>query len=320
MNNKTLNSTCVCNDRLAWVNDMVYMALPCEHMIHKKCMNKNKKTCEYCDEHVEKYISIHDDDINDQQFADLLSVKYYGDTTHISIPKLIDSLFDIMSLVTNLIFAADRKSGKELCERFFSMNNVSFRIFGYEKIKYESKKVFITNHVTHLDMVIMYYLFDTGFLASSFINKPGMIDKINMLADVLIIERGGNKDRKTNVVEDMKKFVDKHGSICIFPTGMLGNPDTLQRFRTGAFNIGHPIYSVTIKYRNIIYDDKMDSYLIKMAGKANFQFDIYVNGPYYPPFDQNKIEAIRMKMAKNGGLLLSRVGNRDIKDSIPTNN
>ena len=71
------------------------------------------------------------------------------------------------------------------------------------------------------------------------------------IVPLLIIKRGKN----ANTVKKMKNYVRKHGSICLFPEGIITHPDTIIQFRTGAFNIGEPILPVVIKYNPAIFDD-----------------------------------------------------------------
>jgi hypothetical protein len=42
--------------------------------------------------------------------------------------------------------------------------------------------------------------------------------------------------------------------------------------------------------------------------------EVHVLGPYYPPFDDQTIEKIRLDMARHGNMVLSRVSNRDVID------
>ena len=117
-------------------------------------------------------------------------------------------------------------------------------------------------------------------------------------------------NRNTNIIEEIKKFIDKHGNICIFPEGIMKNPNTLIRFRSGAFRTGYPVYSITIKYNNIITDTSYYNFIYKLGGKRDMSIEVYIDGPYYPPFNTKSIENIRKTMAKRGNLILSRVSDK----------
>ena len=47
MNNKIINSRCICKKALSWTNDIKIMLEPCEHILHKNCI-VNKKKCPLC--------------------------------------------------------------------------------------------------------------------------------------------------------------------------------------------------------------------------------------------------------------------------------
>ena len=117
-----------------------------------------------------------------------------------------------------------------------------------------------------------------------------------------------------NTVEKIRNYVDKTGSICLFPEGMLTHPSTLTRFRTGAFHVGRPIYPIVLKYKNVISDMSAKDFILKISSSQNETIEMYILDPFYPPFDDEQIEKVRMAMGRVGGMFLSRVSNRDIKD------
>jgi hypothetical protein len=139
------------------------------------------------------------------------------------------------------------------------------------------------------------------------------MDYIKKIVPLLTFSRG-DKNRNFNIVDEMRKFVDESGSICIFPEGMMKHPDTLTRFRTGAFHINRPVYAITIRHQDIISDNSLNNFLYKLGAKRNINMEVHILGPYYPPFSDNDIKQIRFDMAKYGNFVLSRVSNRDIHD------
>ncbi len=92
------------------------------------------------------------------------------------------------------------------------------------------------------------------------------------------------------------------------------HPDTIIRFRTGAFHIGFPVYPIVLKYNNIIADSSIGTFIFKLASGNKTIVDMEILDPFYPPFDDNKIELVRFAMAKAGNMAMSRVSNRDIID------
>lgn len=314
---KVLNSLCYCGKGLPWTKDNIVMAYPCEHLYHEKCFNKlimrnNIITCKLCDESINKKISMFDENIHHQRFADILSMSYYDDMSNNTPGRFLDSIFDLATIFARLPFTTTKEEGKEICENLFSLNNLTLKVYGLEKTKLEKNKVYICNHVTHMELIIIYYLLGTGFLASSIVGQSAIVEQCRKVVPLLTFERGTNN--KLNIVDEMRNFVDKKGSICLFPEGLMKHPDVLVRFRTGAFHIERPLYAVTIRHNNIICDGRINGFIYKLSAKKDINIEVHILGPYYPPFDNIKIEQIRSDMARHGNMVMSRVSNRDIQD------
>ena len=317
--NKELNAIChICEIGLPWKNDDIVMLNPCEHMYHQKCCEKWRKKqntyCVYCKAQIINVMTIYDKNLNNQQFADMLSMSHYDSMSSNTPHRFLDSLFDIASLIVRVPFVKDKDDGKDFCEQLFALNNLTLRVYGLEKINLEPEKVYISNHVSHLELVVIYYLLQPGFLASNVTSDDPIIQRIKQVVTLLTFNRG-DKNRKENIVDQMKKFVEKTGSICLFPEGLMKHPDTLIRFRSGAFHIGKPVYSVTIRHHDVVSDgETINGFVYKLGAKRDIVIEVHILGPYYPPFDEKKIEQVRIDMATNANLLLSRVSNRDVID------
>ena len=315
--NKVINSMCNCGVGLPWKKGNIVMAYPCEHIFHEKCFEQFKDIkCPLCNEIIEKKLSMFDESIHHQRFADMLSMSHYDNMSNNTPGRFLDSIFDLATVAARVPFASNSDDAKEICENLFSLNNLTMKVYGQEKIKLEKNKVFICNHVSHLELLIIYYLLGkgTGFLVSSITKDSQIMEKCREFVPLLTVERG-NKNKKVNIVEEMTKFVDKYGSICLFPEGMMKHPDALLRFRTGAFHIGRPVYAITIRHNDIISDGYINGFLYKIGAKRDINIEVHFLGPYYPPFDDMAIEKIRLDMALNGKMVVSRVSNRDIVDS-----
>lgn len=311
---KILNSKCSCGTGLPWIKDNVVMAYPCEHMFHNKCFGKLKTSiCPFCKKIIERKITMFDKDLHHQRFADLLSMTYYDNMSHTTPGRFLDSLFDLVSIFARIPSVSSKTDAKEICEQAFSLNNLTLKVYGMDKLKIEKNKVFICNHVSHLELIVLYYLFGTGFLASNIVGQSKILDHFRQYVSLLTFDRG-NKDKSVNIVDEMRKFVDEKGSICLFPEGLMKHPDALVRFRTGAFRIGRPVYAVTIRHNSIISDGYINGFLYKLGGKRDINMEVHILGPYYGPFDDQSIEKIRLNMALHGNMVLSRVSNRDIID------
>ena len=307
--NKILNCICSCKRRLSSIKDEVVMAYPCEHLFHDKCFNNN--ICTLCSTKIEKKLTIYDKNLHHQRFADILSMSYYCDLSKTTFGNFVDSFFEVISFIARVPIAKTVEDAKNLNVDVFATNNLTLKVYGMKKLKKEEKKVYICNHASHYEFVIMYYLFESGFLASNIINNLKFVSELKRVMHFLTFNKE-DKNRKNNVVEEMKKFIDKYGNICIFPEGIMKHPNTLIRFRSGAFHTGYPVYSITIKYNDIISDEYFHNFAYKLGGKRNMSIEVYIDGPYYPPFNEESIENIRRTMAKKGKLITSRVSDRDI--------
>ena len=95
---------------------------------------------------------------------------------------------------------------------------------------------------------------------------------------------------------------------------MIVHPETLARFRTGAFHVNEPILPVVINYKPYVSDSSISDFLQKLASQNIINITVNILQPEHPPYGDEKIESIRRKMAKKGNMALSRVSNRDVVD------
>jgi len=287
-------------------------------MYHSDCYNnldnQKKKKCPICGKGIQRILHLLDEDLHPQRFADIMSMTHYSDMSENDPVSFIDSIFNLSTVFIRLPFTDNVEDGRKLCEEVFALNNMTMRVYGQEKLKLEKNKVFIANHTTYFELVILYYLLNTGFLASAMAGDSGIVKHAKKIVPLLTFNRGAKKDRKFNVVDKMREFVDEKGSICLFPEGLMSHPDTLVRFRSGAFHINRPLYAIAIRYPEIITDGYINKVLYKLGGKRDMTIEVHILGPYYPPFSPDDIEKFRSDMAFHGKMVMSRVSNRDIND------
>lgn len=314
MSNKIINSRCICKLGLPWIkNNEVIMLDPCEHLIHLKCFNKLHTTdCPYCHSHITRIIKANDfkyDKSLYQKCTDIISMSNFDKMTKINFDQVLLNVPNLVGTLTQFPFTKGVNESLKLCENVFAMNNIEIIVKGLNNIK-KGPKVFISNHTSHLDFIIIFYILKTGFLTSSVIRENSISKQILKMIPLLVIERG----KDTNTVQKMRQYVENKGSLCLFPEGMLTHPDTIIRFRTGAFHIGYPVYPIVLKYKNVVADMSAKEFILKIVSCQKEIIEMHILEPFYPPFDENKIELVRMAMANRGDMLLSRVSNRDIVD------
>lgn len=313
--NKIINAKCVCRNGLAWIIEEVIMLDPCEHLIHKKCFSKLKTfNCPYCNKHISRIISANDFKYNKslyQKCIDIISVSNFDKMSRIYSDEVVLNLPNLIGTLVYFPFIKGVDECRNLLENVFYMNNIEIKVRGLNKIK-PGPKVFIANHTSYIDFLIIFYVLGTGFLSSSTINSNPLTKQMTKMLPVLIIDRSKKNE---NTVNKMKEYVETHGSICLFPEGIMTHPDTLIRFRTGAFNIGYPVYPIVLKYKNVISDMSSSNFILKLASAQHEVIEMHILDPFYPPFDENKIELVRYAMANRGKMVLSRVSNRDIVET-----
>jgi 1-acyl-sn-glycerol-3-phosphate acyltransferase len=311
MDDTIINSRCVCKIGLPWNNKIVVMVEPCQHMFHLECLNK-KKHCPICATYILNVLRIRDlgkNPVKFQQIIDILSMTNYDDKDDTDIVNCIDTSLYITYLAMKIPFSKGIDEGVELCANVLSLVNANIVTSGLNKIQHKNK-VFIANHTCFLDVIVLTYILKSAYVSSSSI-KDSFIGKcISDIFPMLLIDRGASE----NTVVRMKEYVKKNGSICLFPEGMMTHPKTLIRFRTGAFNVGYPVYPVVVTYDPIVADQDMGKFMLKLCSRKQIKINVTILDPVYPPFDDEQIEDVRRSMANAGNLLLSRVSNRDLKD------
>ena len=162
-----------------------------------------------------------------------------------------------------------------------------------------------------MDNIILYYLFQTGFVTSDWINSSSIgrivVTKCNLLVFKRDNKPGGNVERIKEYLEEFKKIV-------IYPEGIISYSNTLIKFRTGAFNSCDNVCPVIVKHTPCINDDDFNLLMLKLLSQDRINIDIIINDFETGPFDDIKIEKIRENMAKLGDLKLSNISNRKINE------
>lgn len=310
---KIINSRCVCGLGLSWSKDKTIMLEPCEHIFHKKCINFTN--CPICNTKIKKYYTEEDlklvrkDSKYYQKYIDIVCVKNIDDKCKKDVGKFVINLPIIMDLIGRLPFSRGFDQGHDLCKDTLTLANVKLTIIGKKNIK-NNNKIIIANHSSIMDFMIMFYVFKCGFLASNLIKETWIGKMVAKIIPILFIDRG----KETNTVDKMKEYIETQGSLCVFPEGIIVHPETLGLFRTGSFYTDQPILPVIINYQPLVSDSTIGEFLQKLASQEKIEITVKILPMEYPPFDNNKINTIRYKMAKAGNLALSRISNRDAID------
>lgn len=315
---KTTNTFCCCDKHMTTFQDKYIIVVPCYHIFHRKCFESfPRKFCPLCrvrvtnvltEDFIKANISIENQLFN-QLATDILSLKPFYHYTPISYSQTLSSLPRILARISELMKIKSFEDCYNVNKRILCDLNFKIKLKG---AKLEKKQcVFIGNHNSYLDPLVLFHLTKCRFLGSNAVLKGNpMGEKIMKYGPLITFTRG-----KEKAMDKLIKFVkESNKSMCIFPEGMITHPKTIGKFRSGAFNLGIPVQPIIINYDPVIMGESLNDFVIKLASQKRVDVEVIVLPPFYPPFSEERIERVRKKMAQAGKLLLSRVSNRDIKD------
>lgn len=315
MTNKIINCKCVCDKVIMWTEDATISLDPCEHIIHRKCLS-DKTKCPICSCALTKYynekelqkLSLTDNSYY-QKYVDIVSLKNPSYLSKINTNKVVKRLPSTIDVITKILTSKGFDKMKEISEKMLTMFNTKMIVHGQEHIT-DERKIIISTHTSILDHMVIAYLFRCGFLSSITIMKSYFGRLVTGIVPMLLLDR----TKKENTVERIKNYVTNEESLCLYPEGVITHPDTIIQFRTGAFNTGHPVQPVVIKYDTTVHHWSIDVSVQKLLSLDELTIEVFILPMEYPPFTAEKIESIRQKMGKAGNMALSRVSNKDINE------
>ena len=317
---KIINAMCACGDYVSSINKDSILLVPCEHIIHFKCVHKIiNSRCPLCKQKVNKLYTYKEiqsiwrktnNPTFYQRYVDMASIKYMWDTGSTNPFKALANIPILSFHLLQLLKCKNESDVHDILGGVLDLANFKINIKGSQNLLKDTK-VIISNHTTEMDALVIGYAFRCAFLASSQIKKTWHGKKIAETAPVILLDRGKSK----NTVQKIKEYMDeKKKSVCIFPEGFLTNQKTLARFRSGAFNTSYPVQPIMVMYDPPINDDNPVTLITKLFSQKQIDVTIHILPIQYQPFNKDKIEKVRHMMGKSCNVALSRVSNRDIKD------
>lgn len=314
---KEINCRCICKTIFFDCNKPVSIFFPCEHIIHQKCYKPKYSACPYCNKHIDKCLTY--DEIRDlamikkekqyvQNYIDLCSVSSISYATKVNYFRMYSRSLEALIVSSSIPLIKTQKDLINFSINIFSATNLYIDVHG--KIDLDKKQIIIANHTSFIDGMIIYALFKCGFIGSSKYKSHPVTKNLLGSVPVLYTDRGKNK----GVVDKIPKFLDEHKRLCIFPEGMISSPNSMTRFRTGAFRANQIIQPVVLKYNVSMGDHDMADFIKKLLSHKKIIVEMHIMEQELPPFNDTKIENIRRKMAHKGGFILSRVSNRSMTD------
>jgi len=322
----SLNSSCLCKKYLSNYDEPVLMIIPCQHMIHMRCIEFVKDhTCPYCyktmagivtERDIKKHLTKNTMQNNAtkrkkyyQMYINIKTVCYvskYGSINYINLAARIPAMLSLYNQVKSV---RNKSDVHRFIYDLMDCANINITVVNKEKL-YPGKKVIISNHASMLDSMFISHMFGCGTLMSATLQQSDVVRLLAEAWPVLIIKRG----HSDNAVNLISQFVDKHGSIVIMPEGLVTHPNTLIKFRTGSFHSGFPVQPLIIKYEPYFFDKDPSKFMMKLMSQDRIDITITVMDAEFGPFTDNDIENVRHKMALAGNLAISDVSNRDVVD------
>jgi len=331
MNN--INIKCICKnylsenickimDKTKSKNKLV-VVFPCSHIFHKYCLERLRSiginSCLLCKKKINKVLSKKDikkiyretkDPKMYKLLVDLTCVKNTDHMGSINFDLVLLRSTDIMEIINKIYNINSSKDVQEGCDFILNKAKIKINIINPELINRNEKKIYISNHHNYIDPIILHSVLGCNFLSAPFFKNFMFLKQIEEYLPILVVKRGSNK----STVDKINKFVNKNGSICIFPEGTITHYRTLAKFRTGAFRTHYPVQPVIIKYKpNILHNDPK-KFLLKLMSQKCINVDVKILNTLKSNDLVNNIENIRNMMGYEGNFALSRISNRDISD------
>jgi 1-acyl-sn-glycerol-3-phosphate acyltransferase len=302
-----INSNCICGP-LNYKKNIICL-LPCKHLFHKDCYSKNKMLrCYICNKKINKVVT-KDICMNhlDNEFYKKINNNILSktlDPNKIYFIILFNRLIYIIILFIKIYFVNDLDGLHKFIVKFLKLCNIKIKEENKNK-DIDIKKIFISNHTSHIDFLILCSVGKDNFLHNNtlinVLNSFGLGKINNILKDKSIC----TKDQ--NTVKRIKKFLDKNDFLVIFPEGQRSNTKSLCKFASGAFSNNIPIQPVVIKFNKNVYFKSFSKTILNMISSNDLKVTLKYLDIEYPPFTEKKIENIREKMALEGDLFLSDV-------------
>lgn len=321
--NKVINCKCVCNKPLhssatnTFFNPTAIMLLPCQHIIHKTCITKDK--CPMCNSEIIGRKNISSDihtDADRQINNDIKSITCDDDNNNnYSKLRFVSNIPRFIKLLYCISRARGHNDANKVCEYLMKITNTKINIINENKLIKNDRVIYIANHSTYYDFVPMYYVLRSGFVASTFALENPFGKILSKIIPLVFVKRGFSSDS----VKLINNYLCKHRSIAMCPEGIITNKDSLTKFRSGAFKVNATIQPIVIKYNSYVHETNILYSLVKIMAVKKIDIDVTVLDPIYPPHNDESISHTREKIAKTGGFSLSRVSNYDMIDKVNHN-
>lgn len=131
---------------------------------------------------------------------------------------------------------------------------VGVRLTGRENLPAGDPFLLVANHDSHLDTPLLLSLFPGTRLArihpvgaaDYWFRSRGMAFVATTFFNVLPIERTGKRDPGEDPLAPLEAALRRGESLVVFPEGTRGEPEKLERFKSGAARLAHAVPEVPV--------------------------------------------------------------------------
>jgi len=282
------------------MNIELAVILPCEHLVHDKCLI-NYNECKICNSKIVNKLTYSNikNELNINPNNNLYKqIKIDMDANILNDFKFNFFIFfkRIFKLVKVFYLIFRVKSIEDITNTIkyiINVLNIKINIIGEDKIK--DVKTIISTHKSELDSFILGSIFyDNIFISSLNIKQFFLFKQI----DLSII----NNDSENK----MKLYSEHNKNIILYPENIVSGKNSLYRFNSDFSNLDKSIHPIIIKYYQNLNNNNYIYYFLNLISQHEINVDVIILDKEDPPFNFNKIENIRQKMAFVGNFNLSR--------------
>ena len=143
-----------------------------------------------------------------------------------------------------------------------------------------SAHLYVSNHVTYLDIIIINRLIPVNFIAKDEIANWPVIGSLASKTGTLFIKRGNNIESE-KMIEEMRFRFSLNNKIIFFPEGKIGNGKLIKKFHTKLFksieNQNISIQPFAIRYPKDFPVDTNYSEKISVKSEKGMMLSLYLD-------------------------------------------
>lgn len=147
--------------------------------------------------------------------------------------------------------AADKKKIKSWLQQVLSLCRIELIIHGDSV---SSPKMIVANHVSWLDVVILWVLYPGHFIAKQEIANWPLLGKMIASAGTLFINRNKNSEIR-RIASQLKQIIHNQQNVLFFPEGKTGDGSSIQKIHPALFQYAIEA-NMVIQPLLLVYEDK----------------------------------------------------------------